>query len=40
MVGVNGRVMTGTPMAEGEPILQLTAIPTKAHTRWGYKAPR
>jgi hypothetical protein len=33
MVGLNVRVMTGTPMVEGEPILQLTAIPTEgAHT--------
>jgi hypothetical protein len=33
MVGLNARVVNGTPMVEGEPILRLTAIPTDgAHT--------
>lgn len=33
MVGLNVRVITGTSMVEGEPILQLTAIPADgAHT--------
>jgi hypothetical protein len=33
MVGLNARVITGTSMVEGEPILQLTAIPADgAHT--------